>query len=239
MTPPPGRSSSRAARIVARGRRIGGPLGRDSFQAKSLQIDAKGTQMIRKGDVIENPVTGERLLFLETSRETGGEYVLVECTVQPNGFVAAAHMHPYQTERFEIESGTVAFKLDGEEIVAGPGETRGRPGRAARTSSGTPARPRRSSSDRGAPRAPVRAAARDDVRARERRQDEPEGHAEPAPPRGDRERALRRRAPSVPAGLDAEGRASRWARRSAALLGFKPEYDGARGRGAHRQRSRI
>jgi mannose-6-phosphate isomerase-like protein (cupin superfamily) len=79
--------------------------------------------MIRKGDVIENPVTGERLLFLETSRETGGEYVLVECTVQPNGFVAAAHMHPHQTERFEIESGTVAFKLDGEEIVAGPGET--------------------------------------------------------------------------------------------------------------------
>ena len=79
--------------------------------------------MIRKGDTIENPVTGERLLFLETSRETGGEYVLVECTVQPNGFVAAAHVHPYQTERFEIESGTVAFKLDGEEIVAGPGET--------------------------------------------------------------------------------------------------------------------
>src|SRR5215204_3930913 len=79
--------------------------------------------MIRKGDVIENPVTGERLLFLETSRETGGEYVLVECTVQPSGFVAAAHSHPYQSERFEIESGTVAFKLDGKEIVAGPGET--------------------------------------------------------------------------------------------------------------------
>ena len=79
--------------------------------------------MIRKGDVIENPVTGERLLFLETSAETNGEYVLVECTVQPNGFVAAAHVHPHQTERFEIESGTIAFKLNGEEIVAGPGET--------------------------------------------------------------------------------------------------------------------
>jgi mannose-6-phosphate isomerase-like protein (cupin superfamily) len=79
--------------------------------------------MIRKGDVIENPVTGERLLFLETSAETNGEYVLVECTVQPNGFVAAAHVHPHQTERFEIESGTIAFKLNGEVIVAGPGET--------------------------------------------------------------------------------------------------------------------
>jgi mannose-6-phosphate isomerase-like protein (cupin superfamily) len=79
--------------------------------------------MIRKGDVIENPCTGERLLFLETSQETDGEYVLVECTVQPSGFVASAHLHPYQTERFEIEEGTVAFKLDGKEIVASPGET--------------------------------------------------------------------------------------------------------------------
>jgi mannose-6-phosphate isomerase-like protein (cupin superfamily) len=79
--------------------------------------------MIRKGDVIDNPVTGERLVFLETSADTGGEYVLVECTVQPNGFVAAAHVHPNQTERFEIESGTVAFKLDGETIVAGAGES--------------------------------------------------------------------------------------------------------------------
>jgi quercetin dioxygenase-like cupin family protein len=78
--------------------------------------------MIRKGQTIENPVTGERLHFLETSAETNGEYVLIETTVQPNGFVAAAHVHPYQTETFEIESGTLAFELDGEKIVAGPGE---------------------------------------------------------------------------------------------------------------------
>jgi len=32
-------------------------------------------------------------------------------------------VHPEQTERFEIESGSVAFKLDGETIVAGPGES--------------------------------------------------------------------------------------------------------------------
>ena len=78
--------------------------------------------MIRKGDVIENPVTGERMLFLETSADTNGEYVLVEVTVEPSGFVAAAHQHPYQTERFEIESGTIAFKLRRGD--------RGRPGRA-------------------------------------------------------------------------------------------------------------
>ena len=163
--------------------------------------------MIRKGDVIENPVTGERMLFLETSADTNGEYVLVEVTVQPNGFVAAAHMHPYQTERFEIESGTLAFKVDGEEIVAGAGRDGRRPAEelAQVLERG---RDRGGLRLRGAAGAPVRAAARDDVRPRERRQDEPEGDAEPAPPRRDRERALRRRAPAVPAGLGAEGGAA-------------------------------
>ena len=79
--------------------------------------------MIRKGDVIENPVTGESLHFLETSAGDERRVRARRGAVQPNGFVAAAHVHPYQTERFEIESGTVAFKLDGKEIVAGPGET--------------------------------------------------------------------------------------------------------------------
>jgi hypothetical protein len=55
--------------------------------------------MIRTGDVITNPVTGERLRFLKTTRDTGGELVRVEVTVEPNGFVAAAHVHPHQSER--------------------------------------------------------------------------------------------------------------------------------------------
>jgi mannose-6-phosphate isomerase-like protein (cupin superfamily) len=79
--------------------------------------------MIHAGDVIENPVTGERIVFHETSRETNGEAVLFETFVQPHGFVAAAHVHPKQEERFEVVSGTLGLKIGGEEIVAGPGET--------------------------------------------------------------------------------------------------------------------
>ena len=79
--------------------------------------------MIRTGDVIENSVTGEQLRFLASSHDTDGEGVVVECTVDPGGFVAAAHVHPYQAERFEVVSGTVGFKVAGETIVAGPGET--------------------------------------------------------------------------------------------------------------------
>lgn len=78
--------------------------------------------MIRVGDTIENPITGERLVFRKTSRETGGQAVVVETFVQPNGFVAAAHVHPAQEERFEILRGSVGFKIGGRKVVAGPGQ---------------------------------------------------------------------------------------------------------------------
>lgn len=78
--------------------------------------------MIRAGDTIENPVTGERVTFLKTSAETNGEYVLIETTVAPDGSVAAEHLHPYQSERFEILEGEVEFKVGGELFTAGAGD---------------------------------------------------------------------------------------------------------------------
>jgi quercetin dioxygenase-like cupin family protein len=78
--------------------------------------------MIRAGDTIENPVTGERLVFKKTAAETGGEYVLFECFVKPLGFVAAAHVHPFQEERLRILDGSVSFRIDDQEITAGPGD---------------------------------------------------------------------------------------------------------------------
>lgn len=77
--------------------------------------------MIRAGDSIENPVTGERLVFERTSAETNGEYVRFECFVKPSGFVAAAHVHPFQEERFQVLEGSVTFRIDGQEITAEPG----------------------------------------------------------------------------------------------------------------------
>jgi hypothetical protein len=68
--------------------------------------------VISSGQTIENPVTGERITFHKTSHDTGGEYVLVEARVAPGGGVAS-HVHPYQTEEFEILSGSVEFRKDG------------------------------------------------------------------------------------------------------------------------------
>jgi quercetin dioxygenase-like cupin family protein len=78
--------------------------------------------MIRTGETLENPVTGERLTFHKTSKDTGGESVLVETVVRPEGFVAAAHIHPFQTERFELLAGTLGLERDEETVTAGPGD---------------------------------------------------------------------------------------------------------------------
>ncbi|HEU5476291.1 MAG TPA: cupin domain-containing protein [Gaiellaceae bacterium] len=85
--------------------------------------------MIRPGEQLENPVTGEVMIFRETAAESGGELVRVETIVQPDGFVAAAHVHPAQTERFDVLEGTVEFRIGrdvirasaGDEVVVPPG----------------------------------------------------------------------------------------------------------------------
>jgi quercetin dioxygenase-like cupin family protein len=78
--------------------------------------------MIRTGDTIENPVTGERITFLATSADTGGQAVVIETIVQPDGFVAAAHVHPSQSERFAVAAGTLRLKVGRNEMTLRHGE---------------------------------------------------------------------------------------------------------------------
>ena len=78
--------------------------------------------MFHAGDQIENPVTGERLVFHETASETNGERVVFETIVRPGGFVAAAHVHPSQEERFQVLRGSVGFRVGSKKLVAGPGQ---------------------------------------------------------------------------------------------------------------------
>jgi quercetin dioxygenase-like cupin family protein len=78
--------------------------------------------MIRTGQTIENPVTGEVLIFHQTSRDTGGEYVLVETVLRPGATVAAAHSHPYQSESFNVLEGRVGMKVGREKLELGAGD---------------------------------------------------------------------------------------------------------------------
>jgi quercetin dioxygenase-like cupin family protein len=87
----------------------------------SNELDER-SMMIRSGDRLENPVTGEVLVFHRTSEETNGEAVLVETIVRPDGFVAATHVHPSQTERFEILEGLLGLRVGEQDLVAAPGD---------------------------------------------------------------------------------------------------------------------
>jgi quercetin dioxygenase-like cupin family protein len=78
--------------------------------------------MINPGDTLMNPVTGERMTFLKTSAQTGGESVLVELQAEPGACVAAAHVHPAQTETFEVLEGTLAARVGGKQLLAGAGD---------------------------------------------------------------------------------------------------------------------
>lgn len=78
--------------------------------------------MIYAGDTITNRVTGEAIRFVETAAETDGEHVRIDVLVEPHGFVAAAHVHPFQTEVFELVDGEITFRAAGRTIVAHAGD---------------------------------------------------------------------------------------------------------------------
>jgi quercetin dioxygenase-like cupin family protein len=78
--------------------------------------------MIRTGQTIENPITGERVVFRRTAADTKGEAVVVEVFVEPHGFVAARHVHPNQEERFEILSGALELTLGADTVTAQAGD---------------------------------------------------------------------------------------------------------------------
>ncbi|MFN8475365.1 MAG: cupin domain-containing protein [Anaerolineae bacterium] len=78
--------------------------------------------MVKSGDVLEHPITRERIVFRKTARDTGDELLQVDFYIQPGGFVAAEHIHPLQEERFEVISGTLRGRVAGREFSSGPGE---------------------------------------------------------------------------------------------------------------------
>lgn len=74
------------------------------------------------GDVLEHPVTGERLVWRRVARDTDGALLEGDLFAQPGGHPAAAHIHPHQMERFGVLAGTVKLRVDEELSTLGPGD---------------------------------------------------------------------------------------------------------------------
>jgi mannose-6-phosphate isomerase-like protein (cupin superfamily) len=79
--------------------------------------------MARAGDLIEDPVTKQRIRFVKTRADTGGELLQLDFEMFPGGFVPTLHIHPGQEERFIVHSGAPRFTVAGKESDAGPGQT--------------------------------------------------------------------------------------------------------------------
>lgn len=81
-----------------------------------------GNTVIHAGDTLVNQASGETITFVETAAQTGGDYTLIECSVLPGGGVPMAHVHPHQSETFEVVEGELTLKLRGKTVVARPGD---------------------------------------------------------------------------------------------------------------------
>src|SRR5215469_11653545 len=78
--------------------------------------------MITPGQTLENPVTGERFTFTDTAASTNGELLAFDLALRVGGTVPIPHVHPIQTERFEVREGLMRFRIGLRRRLAGPGE---------------------------------------------------------------------------------------------------------------------
>jgi quercetin dioxygenase-like cupin family protein len=81
-----------------------------------------GSPMITPGQTLENPVTGERFTFTHTAATTNGELLAFDFALRPGGAVPIPHVHPIQTERFEVLEGQMRFRVGLRTVTAGPGD---------------------------------------------------------------------------------------------------------------------
>lgn len=60
---------------------------------------------------VTNKVTGEQITFIETAKDTNGEYLLIEVTLPPRGKGPPLHIHDHFEEEFEVIVGTLTVTL--------------------------------------------------------------------------------------------------------------------------------
>jgi quercetin dioxygenase-like cupin family protein len=98
-------------------------IGARSQYRRTSRTETGDPEMAYSGQVIDNPVSGERFVFHRTAGDTGGELLAFELTLDPDGHVPGGHVHPVQEERFEVVRGTMRFRKGLRSVVATAGDT--------------------------------------------------------------------------------------------------------------------
>lgn len=79
--------------------------------------------MVRVGDETVNPRTGQRMVFLETGEVTDGELLRIDSYNPPSPPLEPEHVHPFQESGAEVISGSLRFRVGGEERSVEAGES--------------------------------------------------------------------------------------------------------------------
>ena len=75
-----------------------------------------------KSDEIENPVTGERIVFRAGMGDPMAEVLAFDFFVRPGGGVFVPHVHERQTETIRVLEGRLVCGMPGAEREIGPGQ---------------------------------------------------------------------------------------------------------------------
>lgn len=69
--------------------------------------------MAYRGKIIRNPNTGQTITFLQTAKDTGGQFLEMESAFDRTSDEPPAHYHPYQDENFTVLRGELAVRANG------------------------------------------------------------------------------------------------------------------------------
>jgi mannose-6-phosphate isomerase-like protein (cupin superfamily) len=71
---------------------------------------------------IENPVLGDKIIFIKTAEETSGEYLLMKSELSPHGGVTL-HYHVTFTEKFDVLEGQLHVVVAGDHKLLEVGQS--------------------------------------------------------------------------------------------------------------------
>jgi quercetin dioxygenase-like cupin family protein len=74
------------------------------------------------GNIYINPVSQERAAVVISAEESGGKLLRAELWAPPGARVAAPHVHPGQSERFEVLEGRLGVRYGDTTSIARPGD---------------------------------------------------------------------------------------------------------------------
>jgi len=76
----------------------------------------------RTGNVYVNPVTRERAAVLVSAEDSKGAFIRAELWAPPGAHPSAPHVHPGQTESFEVLEGRLGVRHGDDVGTAAAGE---------------------------------------------------------------------------------------------------------------------